>query len=93
MADGAIFVVDMNESVIVDKARVGDIVSIGGLKNVRLGDTLAHMQVMTCLRPLVFDEPRFSMAFGVNDSPLARQDGKKVRNNFLLCFHGFNLYK
>ncbi|PWA85840.1 translational GTPase TypA [Artemisia annua] len=66
------------ESVKVEKAGVRDIVSIGGLKDVQVGDTLAHIEVMTCLPLFVFDQPECSMVFGVNDSPFAGHDGKKV---------------
>ncbi|KAL8510952.1 hypothetical protein ACS0TY_017677 [Phlomoides rotata] len=61
--------------VLVDSAGAGDIVSMAGLASPAIGHTIASVQVMTALPTVDLDPPTISMTFGVNDSPLAGQDG------------------
>ncbi len=54
----------------------GDIVSVAGLPEVTIGDTLTDPADPRPLPRLDVDEPTLRMTFGVNTSPLAGRDGK-----------------
>ena len=56
-------------------ARAGDIISIAGIENVRVGETIAAPENPTALPTVNIDEPTISMSFSHNTSPLAGKDG------------------
>src|SRR6186997_2530113 len=56
----------------------GDIVSVAGLPEVTIGDTLTDPTDPRPLPRLDVDAPTLSMTFGVNTSPLAGREGKYV---------------
>ncbi len=56
----------------------GDIVSVAGLPEVTIGDTLTDPADPRPLPRLDVDEPTLRMTFGVNTSPLAGRDGKRL---------------
>ena len=56
----------------------GDIVSVAGLPEVTIGDTLTDPGDPRPLPRLDMDAPTLRMTFGVNTSPLAGRDGKLV---------------
>ena len=58
-----------------DKAVAGDIVSIAGVENVQVGETLACSNEPKGLSTIKIDEPTISMNFSHNTSPLAGKDG------------------
>ncbi len=60
----------------VADAGPGDIVSVAGLPEVTIGDTLTDPADPRPLPRLDVDEPTLRMTFGVNTSPLAGRDGK-----------------
>jgi GTP-binding protein len=60
----------------VADAGPGDIVSVAGLPEVTIGDTLTDPADPRPLRRLEVDEPTLRMTFGVNTSPLAGREGK-----------------
>ncbi|MDP8299822.1 MAG: translational GTPase TypA [Candidatus Tantalella remota] len=58
-----------------DKAIAGDIISISGMENVQVGETLACIDDPKGLPTVKIDEPTISMNFSHNTSPLAGKDG------------------
>lgn len=62
----------------VDEASAGEIVAIAGLGNAYVSHTLGDMGMTTPLPAVDIDPPTLMMTFGVNDSPLAGQEGKKL---------------
>ena len=59
-----------------DKVFSGDIVSITGIKNAGIGDTLADASTIEALPALQIDEPTLSMSVGPNTSPFMGKEGK-----------------
>jgi GTP-binding protein len=59
----------------VDVAMAGDIVSLAGMENVKVGSTLAAPENPELLPIVKIDEPTISMNFSHNTSPLAGRDG------------------
>ncbi len=66
------------ERVDIEQASAGDIVSVAGLPDVTIGDTLTDPTDPRPLPRLDVDEPTLRMTFGVNTSPLSGRDGKFV---------------
>jgi GTP-binding protein len=62
----------------IAEARAGDIVSVAGLPEVTIGDTLTDPADPRPLPRLDVDAPTLRMTFGVNTSPLAGRDGTYV---------------
>jgi GTP-binding protein len=62
----------------IAEAGPGEIVSVAGLPEVTIGDTLTEPGDPRPLPRLDVDEPTLSMTFGVNTSPLGGRDGKYV---------------
>jgi GTP-binding protein len=60
----------------VSSASAGDIVSITGIEDLAISDTLCDPARPEALTPLTVDEPTVSMTFQVNTSPLAGREGK-----------------
>ncbi len=62
----------------IAEAGPGEIVSVAGLPEVTIGDTLTDPGDPRPLPRLDVDEPTLRMTFGVNTSPLGGRDGKYV---------------
>jgi GTP-binding protein len=62
----------------IDEAGPGDIVSVAGLPEVTIGDTLTEPGDPRPLPRLDVDAPTLRMTFGVNTSPLSGREGKYV---------------
>jgi GTP-binding protein len=62
----------------IEAASAGDIVSVAGLPEVTIGDTLTEPGDPRPLPRLDVDAPTLRMTFGVNTSPLAGREGKYV---------------
>lgn len=62
----------------VETATAGDIVSIAGVEDVHIGDTLTDTQNPITLEPVEIEPPTIKMTFGVNTSPFAGREGKFV---------------
>ena len=62
----------------IEEAGPGDIVSVAGLPEVTIGDTLTDPADPRPLARLDVDAPTLRMTFGVNTSPLAGREGKYV---------------
>jgi GTP-binding protein len=64
------------ERVDIAEAGPGDIVSVAGLPEVTIGDTLTDPDDPRPLPRLDIDAPTLRMTFGVNSSPMAGRDGR-----------------
>ncbi|MEN8893877.1 translational GTPase TypA [Planktotalea arctica] len=67
----------------VDEAIAGDIVSIAGMSKATVADTICALAVDTALPAQPIDPPTITVTFGINDSPLAGRDGKKVQSRVI----------
>jgi len=65
----------------VTEAIAGDIVSVSGVPDVMLGDTLCDPAHPQQLPPIRIDEPTLSINIMINSGPLAGRDGKNVTFN------------
>ena len=61
----------------VSEAGCGDIVTIAGISDIFVGETV-WVDGITPLEPITVDEPTLSMEFLVNNSPFAGREGKFV---------------
>lgn len=64
------------ERVEVTQANAGEIVAIGGLTDIAIGETLADPENPIALPIIHVEEPTVRMNFGVNTSPFAGRDGR-----------------
>ncbi|NKX46316.1 translational GTPase TypA [Roseicyclus persicicus] len=67
----------------IDEAVAGDIVTLAGMSKATVADTLCDLSVDTALPAQPIDPPTISVTFGINDSPLAGRDGKKVQSRVI----------
>ncbi len=67
----------------IDLAEAGDIVSIAGMSKATVADTLADASVVEATPAQPIDPPTITVTFGINDSPLAGRDGKKVQSRVI----------
>ncbi|AUQ74401.1 translational GTPase TypA [Phaeobacter piscinae] len=67
----------------IDVAEAGDIVSIAGMTKATVADSLVDTSVNDALPAQPIDPPTITVTFGINDSPLAGRDGKKVQSRVI----------
>ena len=67
----------------VEEARIGSIVAISGIEDIRIGDTICGPEAPEAIPFQKISEPTISMNFIVNDSPLAGQEGKFVTSRHI----------
>ncbi|WBU59109.1 translational GTPase TypA [Paracoccus albus] len=67
----------------IDLAEAGDIVSLAGMAKGTVADTICAPEVEEAIPAQPIDPPTISVTFGINDSPLAGQDGKKVQSRVI----------
>jgi GTP-binding protein len=67
----------------IEVAVAGDIVSIAGMSKSTVADTICALAVDTPLDAQPIDPPTISVTFGINDSPFAGRDGKKVQSRVI----------
>ncbi|MDD9723995.1 translational GTPase TypA [Roseovarius sp. SK2] len=67
----------------IDEATAGDIVSLAGMSKATVADTICALAVDEPLSAQPIDPPTISVTFGINDSPLAGRDGKKVQSRVI----------
>lgn len=62
----------------VPEAIAGDIVTIAGISDIFVGETVAGSESVEALPAITIDEPTLKMEFLVNNSPFAGREGKFV---------------
>ena len=67
----------------IDEAIAGDIVSLAGMTKATVSDTLCALAVEEPLEAQPIDPPTITVTFGINDSPLAGREGKKVQSRVI----------
>ena len=75
---GELYITENLERVPAESAGPGEIIAIAGIDEITIGETLADADDPQPLPVITIDEPSLSMTVGVNTSPLAGQDGKKM---------------
>jgi GTP-binding protein len=67
----------------IEEAVAGDIVSLAGMAKATVSDTICALAVDEPLEAQPIDPPTITVTFGINDSPLAGRDGKKVQSRVI----------
>ncbi|MCH9748283.1 MAG: translational GTPase TypA, partial [Alphaproteobacteria bacterium] len=67
----------------IDLAEAGDIVSIAGMSKATVADSIVAPSVHEGLPAQPIDPPTITVTFGINGSPLAGRDGKKVQSRVI----------
>ncbi|WP_380052010.1 translational GTPase TypA [Falsihalocynthiibacter sp. SS001] len=67
----------------IEEAVAGDIVSVAGMSKATVADTLCDTSITTAIPAQPIDPPTITVTFGINDSPLAGRDGKKVQSRVI----------
>jgi len=76
---GYLWVTNGLDSEAVEQVSAGDVVTIAGPKEIRIGDTIGALDYTgDALKPLEIEEPTVSMLFMVNGGPFAGRDGAAV---------------
>jgi GTP-binding protein len=73
-----LYVTEALDRVQADGAAAGEIMSVAGIPEITIGETLADAEDPRPLPVITVDEPSLSVTVGINDSPLAGQDGDKL---------------
>jgi GTP-binding protein len=67
----------------IEEAVAGDIVSLSGMTKATVSDTLCALEIDEPLEAQPIDPPTITVTFGINDSPLAGREGKKVQSRVI----------
>jgi len=67
----------------VERVEAGDIASIAGEEDVKIGDTVSDLENPVPLERIKVDEPTISMIFYVNNGPFAGKEGKFLTSRHL----------
>ncbi|MEY8831237.1 translational GTPase TypA [Sedimentitalea sp. XS_ASV28] len=67
----------------IETAEAGDIVSLAGMSKATVADSIVAPSVDDALPAQPIDPPTITVTFGINDSPLAGRDGKKVQSRVI----------
>ncbi len=67
----------------IDVAEAGDIVTLAGMSKATVADTICDLTIDTAIPAQPIDPPTITVTFGINDSPLAGRDGKKVQSRVI----------
>jgi GTP-binding protein len=70
-----LYVTEALDRVDAAEAGPGEIISVAGIPEITIGDTLADADDPTPLPVITVDEPSLSVTIGINTGPLAGQDG------------------
>ncbi len=68
----------------VDEVVAADIVSLSGIENVEIGDTLCHPSIEERMPVITVDEPTVSITVSPNTSPFAGKEGKFVTSRHII---------
>jgi len=66
------------EKVEANEAYAGDIITIAGIADIYVGETVAQDETVEVMPPITVDKPTLKMEFLVNNSPFAGREGKFV---------------
>ena len=66
-----------------EEVRMGDIVSLSGIEDISIGDTVCDPNHVQPLPFVAIGEPTVTMTFSVNDSPFAGREGTYVTSRHL----------
>ena len=80
---GKIYEIEGLKKVEVQESSMGSIVSISGIPDLKIGDTICAIDNPDAIPFQKISEPTISMNFVVNDSPLAGTEGKFVTSRHL----------
>ena len=67
----------------IDEAQAGDIVTLAGMTKATVSDTICALAVEDAIEAQPIDPPTITVTFGINDSPLAGREGKKVQSRLI----------
>jgi len=70
-----LYVTEALDRVDAAEAQAGDIISVAGISEITIGDTLADAEDPRPLPIITVDEPSLSVTIGINGSPLAGTEG------------------
>jgi GTP-binding protein len=73
-----LYVTEALERVEAEEASAGEIISVAGIPEITIGETLASADDPRPLPVITVDEPSLSVTIGINTSPLSGQDGDKL---------------
>ena len=73
-----LYVTDALDRVETDEAGPGEIIAVGGIDAVTIGETLADPDDPRPLPVITVDEPSLSIVIGINNGPLAGREGSKL---------------
>jgi GTP-binding protein len=73
-----LYVTEALDRVDAEEACAGEIISVAGIPEITIGDTLADADDPRPLPGITVDEPSLSVTIGINDSPLAGSGGDKL---------------
>ena len=73
-----LFVTEALDRVDAAEAGPGEIIAIAGIPDITIGETLADADDPRPLPVITVDEPSLAMTLGINTSPLAGKEGKKL---------------
>ena len=73
-----LYVTEALDRVAAKSAGPGEIVAVAGLPEVTIGETLADLDDPRPLPVISVDEPSLSLTIGINTSPLAGKEGKRL---------------
>jgi len=67
----------------VEKAEAGDIISLSGIQDISIGDTICDYNNPEKIPFVNIDEPTVSMTFSVNNGPFAGKEGEFITSRHL----------
>jgi len=70
-----LYVTESLDRVDAAEAGPGEIISVAGIGEITIGETLADLEDPRALPVITVDEPSLSVTIGINGSPLSGQDG------------------
>ncbi len=73
-----LFTFDGKKRVEVKEAESGDIITVAGLPDIYIGETITDTESVEALPAITVDEPTISLQFLVNNSPFAGREGTFV---------------
>src|SRR5579859_2955160 len=73
-----LYVTEALDRVDAESASAGEIISVAGIPEITIGETLADAEDPRPLPVITVDEPSLSVTIGINTSPLSGQDGDKL---------------